>query len=221
MRRSPELVLVHGLWHQPEHFSRCARVLRERGYVVRVPRLHRGSLAADVAAVQDVVDRCADSPVLIGHSYGGAVIGQVSGAAAMLFVTAFVLEAGECCAEVADPPACLPAIVSNPDGSTSLDPSLVDEFFYADCSPEDVARAAELLVSQARGHGRGLVVTEAWRAVPTRYVVCSQDRAIDVGVQRRLAARCDSVGEWRASHSPFVSMPEALADELEVLLAEV
>lgn len=217
MRRAPEVVLVHGMWHRPAHLDVLRSALASEGYVVRVPALHRGSLARDVAAVQAAVDACAEAPVLVAHSYGGAVAGHVTGVRAMLLVTAFVLEVGESCASVAGPPPCRPAIVSNPDGSTALDPGLAPEYFYADCPPEEVERAVALLVPQARGTGRAEAVACTWRDVPTRYVVCEQDRAIDPEVQRRLAARCSSSVSIATSHSPFLSRPSVLVEQVGVL----
>lgn len=217
MRGSPEVVLVHGLWHQPAHFDRLRSALESSGRAVRVPRLHRGSLDGDVAAVQAAVDACAAPPVLVAHSYGGAVAGQVSGASAMLFVTGFALEVGESCAQVAGPPPCRPAIVVAPDGTTSLDPALAPEYFFADADPGEVERAVRLLVPQARGHWRAPAQVCTWREVPTRYVVCEQDRAVDVGVQRRMAARCSSSVSVAASHSPFLTRPELIAAEVGAL----
>lgn len=217
MRRPRVVVLVHGMWHQPAHFDAFRTALERAGHVVWVPLLHRGSLAEDVAAVQEAIEHCSEPPVLVGHSYGGAVIGHTTGARAMLFVTGFVLEVGESCATVAGPPPCMPAIVSNPDGSTSLDPDLAPEYFYADCAPEDVERAVAQLVRQGRGHGRTPAWASTWREVPTRYVVCEQDRAIEVEVQWRMAARCTTQVPMPTSHSPFVSQPEALAAEVSAL----
>ncbi len=218
MRHAGEVVLVHGMWHQPAHFDAFRTVLESAGYAVRAPRLHRGSLSKDAAAVQEAIEACAEPPVLVAHSYGGAVVGHTTGARAMLFVTAFVLEVGESCAGVAGPPPCRPAIVSNPDGGTSLDPALAPEYFFADCAPAEVERAVALLVPQGRGHGRTPASASTWRELPTRYVVCEQDRAIDVDVQRRLAARCTSQVSMRSSHSPFLSQPQALAAQLSTLV---
>lgn len=63
-----EMVLVHGLWHQPAHFDPLTSVLRRRGFTVHTPRLHRGSLRADTRAVQSIVDRCEAPPVVVGNT---------------------------------------------------------------------------------------------------------------------------------------------------------
>lgn len=77
----PVVILVHGLYHQPTHLDSLANLLREWGCTVHVPHLHRGSLADDTAAVQQVVDRCDGAPIALGHSYGGAVNTGLTGIA--------------------------------------------------------------------------------------------------------------------------------------------
>ncbi|NEE07655.1 alpha/beta fold hydrolase, partial [Streptomyces sp. SID7499] len=86
----PAVVLVHGLYHRPEHFGRVAEPMRTAGIEVVVPELHRGSLSADTAAVQAAVDSLAEPPLVLGHSYGGSVITGVRGAGQLVYLTAFV-----------------------------------------------------------------------------------------------------------------------------------
>ena len=74
MSPRPEVILVHGLWHQPAQFDRLTAVLRAHGIGVHVPRLHRGSLTNDTAAVQKVVDALPVARIVLGHSYGDSVI---------------------------------------------------------------------------------------------------------------------------------------------------
>jgi len=85
-----EVVLVHGLWHQPAHFDRLADDLRGQGVLVHVPRLHRGS-----AAVQETVDGCRTAPVVVGHSYRGSVITGLERVGHLLYVAAFVPASAE------------------------------------------------------------------------------------------------------------------------------
>ena len=102
-----DVVLVHGLFHQPAHMDALAEALRQRGARVVVPRLHRGSLEADVRAVQAAADLCETPPILAGHSYGGAVIADVDRACSYVFFAAFAPVAGESCAELGGPDARL------------------------------------------------------------------------------------------------------------------
>jgi hypothetical protein len=89
------VVLVHGLYHRPEHFALVAARLRTAGAEVVVPELHRGSLTADTAAVQAVVDLLPEPPIMLGHSYGGSVITGVRGAGHLVYLAAFVPDVGE------------------------------------------------------------------------------------------------------------------------------
>lgn len=207
-----DVVLVHGLFHQPAHMNALCEALRRRGLRVSVPRLHRGTFEGDVSAVQDVVDQCETPPVLVGHSYGGAVIGDVLGGRSSVFVAAFVPEAGESCAELGGPDALVNAWVRpHPSGGSCIPAEFATELFYADCAPEDAARATELLVPQAGGHGRGVVRRATWQDVPSHYIVCDDDRAVSPSLQRRMAERCTSSQHLAAGHSPYISRPDLLA----------
>lgn len=209
----PEVVLVHGLFHQPAHMDALRTALERRGARVSVPRLHRGSFEQDVRAVQRAVDRCPSAPVLVGHSYGGAVIADVLGGRSFVFVAAFVPETGESCAELGGPDALVNSWVRpHPSGGSCIPDEYASELFYADCTEEDAERATALLVPQASGHGRGVVRRATWRHAPSHYVVCDDDRAVSPTLQRRMAARCSSSRHLTASHSAYISQPDLLAE---------
>ncbi|MEW2069329.1 alpha/beta hydrolase [Streptomyces sp. NPDC007346] len=217
-------VLVHGLYHRPEHFAPVADGLRAKGIDVVVPELHRGSLAADTAAVQAAVDASREPPLLLGHSYGGSVITGVRGACRLVYLAAFVPDVGESAAALGGASARLrEAIVpaAGPEGTTVLHPGLAAEVLYGDCSEPLAARAVGLLRPQAPGCGRGIPAHHSWKRTPSTYVVCAGDRAIDPVLQRRLAARCTEVREWRTGHAPFVSRPALLVDLVSELIAGV
>ncbi|WP_394816202.1 alpha/beta hydrolase [Streptomyces mooreae] len=205
----PSAVLVHGLYHQPEHFIQVAEGLRAAGVDVVAPELHRGSLAADTAAVQAAVDRLAEPPLVLGHSYGGSVITGLRGVGRLVYLAAFVPDAGESAAGLGGASSQLKsAIVPQHDGSTCLDPSRAVGALYADCPEHLAAWAVGLLRAQATGCGRGVPERQSWRHAPSSYIVCTKDRAIDPELQQVMAARCDSVREWQTGHSPFVGRPE-------------
>jgi hypothetical protein len=106
---------VHGLWHQPAHFDRLAEDLRRLGANVHAPRLHRGSLGADTAVVQETVDGCLVPPVVLGHSYGGSVITGLERVRHLMYVAAFVPAAGESGAILGGPSA----LVNDAIGTTT------------------------------------------------------------------------------------------------------
>jgi pimeloyl-ACP methyl ester carboxylesterase len=208
----PEVVLVHGLYHQPQHMQPLRTALEERGAIVHVPRLHRGSLSADTRAVQRVVDACRNEPVLVAHSYGGAVAAGVQGAASFVFMAAFVPRVGESCAQLGGVDAPVNAVVRpHPAGGTFIPAEAAAELFFADCEPQSTQRAVDLLVPQASGHGRGIVHAASWERAVSHYIVCSDDRAMSPALQLRMAMRCSSHELLGASHSPYISRPRHVA----------
>ncbi|MFD7162943.1 alpha/beta hydrolase [Streptomyces violascens] len=214
------VVLVHGLYHCPEHFAVVAERLRTAGAEVAVPELHRGSLPADTAAVQAAVDSLQEPPVVLGHSYGGSVITGVRGAGHLVYLAAFVLDAGESAVGLRGAsPQLQDAISSEPDGSTRLHPDRAVDTLYSDCPEPLTAWAVGLLRAQAPGCGRGVPGHHSWKRTPSTYVVCAQDRAINPDLQRKMALRCTDVREWQTGHSPFVEQPDLVVEVLKGLLA--
>lgn len=116
-----DVVLLHGLYHQPAHMQPLVSELEKRDVNVHVPTLHRGSLAADIAAAQRAVDASQRGTIVVGHSYGGAVAGGVEGAVALVFIAAFVLDIGESCATLSGPQAPVNAWAQpHPSGGTFI-----------------------------------------------------------------------------------------------------
>nr|MDT0516202.1 alpha/beta hydrolase [Streptomyces sp. DSM 41633] len=214
------VVLVHGLYHRPEHFAELAERLRTAGMEVVVPELHRGSLSADTAAVQAAIEVLPEPPIVLGHSYGGSVITGVRGAGHLVYLAAFVPDVGESAAGLGGAsPQLRDAIVPEPDGSTSLHPGRAIDTLFGDGPEPLAARAVGLLRTQAPGCGRGIPERHSWKDTPSTYVVCARDRAIDPGLQRRMASRCTDVREWQTGHSPFVGRPDLIVELVLELLA--
>lgn len=133
------VVLVHGLYHRPEHFALVTERLRSAGIEVVVPTFHRGSLPADTVAVQAVIDSLPEPPIVLGHSYGGSVITGLRGVGHLVYLAAFVPDAGESAAGLGGAsPQLQDAIKPEPDGSTSLHPDRAADTLYGD-SPEPLA----------------------------------------------------------------------------------
>ena len=214
------VVLVHGLYHRPEHFAVVAERLRTAGTEVVVPELHRGSLPADTAAVQAAVDALQEPPIVLGHSYGGSVITGVRGAEHLVYLAAFVPDAGESAAGLGGAsPQLQEAIAPEPDGWTSLHSDRAVGTLYGDCPETLAAWAVGLLRAQAPGCGRGVPGHQSWKHTPSTYIVCARDRAIDPVLQRKMASRCTYVREWQTGHSPFVGRPDLIVELLQELLA--
>ncbi len=210
--RRAEVVLVHGLWHQPEHFGPFAEALRKLGATVHIPRLHRGSLAADTAVVQDEVDACAKMPIVVGHSYGGSVITGLERVRHLVYVAAFVPAAGESGALLGGAGALVnDAVRQNDDETTSIKPERAAGVLYGGCTEAESIWATELLVPQRAGHGRGMPSRIGWESIESTYILCEKDKALDPRVQARMALRCTSTLRVPYSHSPFISHAAQLA----------
>ncbi len=222
------LVLVHGAFHGPWCFDPLLAPLRERGIAVTTPELPLSSLAEDVAAVRRELDRLAAEPpdrnpgpvVLLGHSYGGAVVTAVGTHPAverLVLLCALAPDDGE-------PPnggpveiseRFLTALRGRPDGSLEVDAARAAELFYPDAAPDAAAAAVRRLRPGNTGRPGERIERAAWRVRPTEYVVCADDPIILPVSQRGLAARTGAkVHEIPGDHSPFLARPEALAELL-------
>ncbi|QGK70613.1 alpha/beta fold hydrolase [Allosaccharopolyspora coralli] len=213
------VVLVHGLWSEPRHFDLVAEDLRAEGVEVAVPELHRGSLEADTAVVQAEVDAMGPPPIVVGHSYGGSVITGLTGAAHLVYLAAYAPDEGESAASLGSSEELAAAITRVDRGVTALDPAKAVAALYQDCPPDLVQRAVDLLRPQVMACPKGSPVRQAWREVPSTYVVCDQDRTVDPDLQRRMAQRCDTELTWPSGHCPFLSRPDLVLELIEELSA--
>lgn len=231
------VLLVHGAWHDARCFDRVVAALDERGVpAVAIDRPGHGAsteplgdLATDAEAARRAIAAIDGPVVLVGHSYGGAVISEAGDApnvAHLVYLCALVLDTGESCGTAGANDGIREAVgggsdLGTPgaiqlhdDGTMTVDAAIAPEAFYADCDPDTVAAAVAQLQPQAAATLAATATRAAWRTTPSTYVVCSEDRAIAPSLQRFLARRCTHTIELPASHSPFLSMPERLADEL-------
>ncbi|MCC0096951.1 alpha/beta hydrolase [Streptomyces flavotricini] len=164
-----------------------------------------------------------DGPVLlVGHSYGGAVIPEAGGlpnATGLVYVAAFAPDAGESPGGISreQPPAALENIAPDSDGCLWIRPEKFRESFAQDLSTEEglvtaVTRKAPL--ASAFGDP---VTAPAWRVKPRWYQVSAQDRMVHPDDERRMAARMDprKTVELDASHASLASQPRAVADLIE------
>jgi pimeloyl-ACP methyl ester carboxylesterase len=217
-----EIVLVHGAWHGPWCWERVIPDLEAKGHVVRAPELHRGSLKADVAAVQAEIDALGDQVVVCGHSYGGMVISGLrsDGIRTLVYMTAVVPEPGQSAMDVSDmgpAPEIRSMIVFGEDGTCTLQGSDVAALFYADCTVGvQTAAIARLQLQTASCLAESNSVA-AWHNVHSVYIRCTEDRALDPELQHVLADRIGNRQDWQGSHSPFFSQPGRVVNLLSRL----
>ena len=228
-------VLVHGSWHGSWVWDRVAPMLADPGHDVATPDLPgRGgdprdpasvTLADHVDAVVEVLETSGRPAILVGHSFGGFVISHVAERVPervelLVYVAAFLLRHGETVLGVATsvPPSVPHLDVGEEEGLIVVRPEAAPLVFYDDCSPEDARWATALLVPEALGPRRtpAALTEERFGSVPRVYVETTNDRALTVSLQRRMhsALPCREVVAIASGHSPFLSMPETLAERL-------
>jgi pimeloyl-ACP methyl ester carboxylesterase len=213
------VVLVHGGFVDGSGWQGVYDHLTADGYRVSVVQNPTLSLAGDVAATHLLLDGLDGPAVLVGHSYGGAVIteaGNHPNVAALAYITAFAPEKGESVNSlIADPPpgAPVPPILPPRDGFLFLDRDKFAASFAGDVAPTLAAFMADSQVPWGVDALGGAITEPAWRARPSWYLVAADDRMIPPPAQRAMAERAGSiVTESPGSHAIYVSNPAAVAD---------
>ena len=234
---TPVVVLVHGAFHGAWCWAALQAELDRRGVPsIAVDRPGhgastepKGDLHADADALAAVVAKLDRPVVLVGHSYGGAVISQADTAPYakhLVYLTAMVLDEGESATGVS---ATLPAVEGpaarlfrrRDDGMLEARPELAPVAFYHRCPPEAAAAAVARLEPQRAATMKQAAPRGRWREVPSTYVLCRDDQAIHPAAQAIMAGRCGATVELDADHSPFVAIPDQVADILAGIVAEV
>jgi pimeloyl-ACP methyl ester carboxylesterase len=223
----PTVVLVHGGFVDGSGWQPVYRMLRDDGYAVGVVQQPTLSLDGDVAATTLIIDAQNGPVVLVGHSYGGAVIteaGNDPNVAALVYIAAFAPDAGESVNSlIANPPpdAPVPPILPPREGFLLLDRDKFHASFAADV-PGDVAEfMADSQVPWGVDALGGTITEPAWRTKPTWYLLTTEDRMIPPPAQRMMAERAGATEvEVPASHSVFLSHPEAVAGLIRTALKE-
>jgi pimeloyl-ACP methyl ester carboxylesterase len=212
------IVLVHGGFVDGSGWQGVYDQLTADGYRVAVVQNPTLSLAGDVAATHQILDGLDGPVVLVGHSYGGAVIteaGNHSSVTALVYITAFAPDKGESVSSlIADPPpgAPVPPILPPRDGFLFLDRDKFAASFAADVSEAQAAFMADSQVPWGVDALGGAVSEPAWRTRPSWYLVATDDRMIPPPAQRAMSERAGStVTETPGSHAIYVSNPAAVA----------
>ena len=214
------VVLVHGAFADGSGWEPVANILRKDGYTVSVVQHPETSYAEDVKFTKALIDRQSGPVVLVGHSYGGAVITEAGNdpkVAALVYIAALALDAGESSATIqkALPPAGT-GIKPTDDGYFYIDPAVFAADFAADVPADKAAFMAVsqvLLSAEAFTHA---VTTPAWRSKPSWYMVATADRSINPDQQRMMAKRMKAKTiEVKSSHVAYISHPRESARLIE------
>jgi pimeloyl-ACP methyl ester carboxylesterase len=213
------IVLVHGAWGDVSGWEGVYKILKAKGYHVDVVSNSDLSLVEDANAVKAVLARQTGPVILVGHSYGGAVIteaGDTSNVAALVYVAAFAPDAGESLASLGKQAPPNPGILAPVDGLIWYDMSK----FYQDFCPDLPAAQADFMAHSQTPCGIAAfttpLTTAAWKTRPSWYIVSSQDRMIPPDAERFMAKRAGATtSEIQASHVAFISHPKEIAAVIE------
>lgn len=229
-------VLVHGAYHGAWCWFKVTAELEARGHTVATFDLPghgvdttpvRGvTFDGYVNSVLDVVDGIDGPIVLVGHSMSGMIITQVAerrpdAIDALVYLTAYLPADGESMMDQRVEGSLISRnfTVDEERGVGIVSRGALQELFYADCSPSDLALATSLVRPEPfEPLSRAVSITEErFGSVPRTFVVCEHDRTISPTHQRTMIEErgCDEVMALEASHSPFLSIPEELAATLE------
>lgn len=216
------VVLVHGGFVDGAGWEGVYRILKKHGYNVSIVQNPTLSLEGDVAATKLIL-AAQDAPaILVGHSYGGAVITEAGNdpkVARLVYIAAFAPDEGESVNTlIKDPPpgAPVPPILPPRDGYLFLDKEKFAASFAADVETVQAAFMADSQVPWGVDALGGTIRQPAWRTKPSWYLVAADDKMIPPPAQRFMAKRAGStVVEAKGSHAIYVSKPEAVAQVIE------
>jgi acetyl esterase/lipase/pimeloyl-ACP methyl ester carboxylesterase len=217
------IVIVHGAFADASGWEAVYKILTRDGFHVTMVQNPLTSLADDVAATTRALDKQDGPTVLVAHSWGGTVITQAGispKVASLVYVAAFVPQAGESTAALGQTAPALPKngiLPPDSQGICYFDKALFRECFAAE---QTVEKAAFMYDSQQPIVGSCFIapVTEtAWKSKPTYAIVATEDKAINPDLERAMYKRANAVvTELKGSHTIFMSQPEAVAKVIEI-----
>jgi pimeloyl-ACP methyl ester carboxylesterase len=228
----PTVVLVHGAWADSSSWDGVIDRLRRAGYPVVAAADPLQGLDQDSAVVASLLRSITGPIVLVGHSYGGAVITNAAAGnanvKALVYIAAFAPDEGESVGDllfrpVAHPIPGLPLIsypVQNANGTTDtdsiIDPAQFRQVFAGDVNPTLAADMAATQRPAASGAVTESSPQAAWHTIPSWYLVAKQDHALAPDLERYMAARAHAhTVEADGSHSVMVSHPNTVAHLIE------
>jgi pimeloyl-ACP methyl ester carboxylesterase len=220
--RVKNVVLVHGGFVDGSGWQGVYAALKKDGYLVSIVQNPTISLADDVAVTKRILATQNGPVILVGHSYGGAVITEAGNdpkVVGLVYIAAFAPDKGESVSALIKDPlpgAPVPPILAPQDGYLFLDKAKFAASFAADVSPDAAAFMADSQVPWGVEALGGTISEPAWKTKPSWYLVSTQDKMIPPDAQRAMSNRAGAtVIEVQGSHAVYVSQPQAVASIIE------
>ena len=223
------IVLVHGAFADGSSWNKVIPLLEAEGFTVTAVQNPLKSLSEDVATTKRVLDAQKGDVVLVGHSYGGAVITEAaagnSKVKALVYVAAFAPDAGETLGALGERFPAAPlgtAVVPDSAGFLFIDRAKVADVFANDLPKEEAALLAATQKPLAAAIFGEPLKAAAWKSIPSWYVVSTQDKAINPDLERFMAKRMNAkTKELKASHVSFISNAPEIAKVIESAAASI
>jgi len=216
------IVLVHGGFVDGSGWEGVYKTLKRNGYTVAIVQNPTISLADDVAVTKRTIANQDGPVILVGHSYGGAVITEAGNdpkVAGLVYVAAFALDKSESVSSlIKDPPpgAPVPPILPPQDGFLLLDSAKFPASFAADVEPETASFMADSQVPWGLDALNGTISEPAWKTKPSWYLLTTEDKMIPPDAQRAMSKRAGAtLVEVEGGHAVYVSQPQAVAALIE------
>ncbi|WP_120967356.1 alpha/beta hydrolase [Comamonas sp. lk] len=215
----PTVILVHGFWGGAAHWGKVILELKRLGYEdIRAVENPLTSLADDAERTRKMIAQVSGPVVLVGHSYGGAVIseaGNLPNVAALVFIAAFAPDAGESPGAITQQhlPIAAPNLVPDSDGYLWLKVDKFHESFCQDLTTDEAFVMAACQKAPLASTFGDTVSDPAWKHKPSWYQISSQDRMISPENQTRMSSRLNArkVVTLDASHASLASHPAEVA----------
>jgi pimeloyl-ACP methyl ester carboxylesterase len=218
-----DILLVHGAFADGSSWSKVIEDLQEDGYTVTAVQLNEQSLAEDAALVRHAVSTIPRPVVVVGHSYGGAVISAATSGAlnviGLVYVAAFAPDEGESIGQLAATFPPTPAFMHlsiDDQANAVIDPSAFVSFFAPDVSKRTAKALATVQHPVALSLLGTLAPVPGWKTIRTYYQVSTEDQVIDPKLERFFAKRMGAYTiELTSSHVSLLSHPKAISALIE------
>ena len=213
MSDKPTIVLVHGFWGGAAHWSKVIIELSRKGYTkLRAVELPLTSLADDAERTRKMVAQQSGPVLLVGHSYGGAVIseaGDMPNVVGLVFIAAFAPDAGESPGSISQaiPPAAIANIAPDSDGYLWMKDDKFHASFCQDLTQDEALVMAVTQKAPLASTFGDKVTAPAWKKKPYWYQISSEDRMINPKNQKKMSARMNprKIITLTASHASLAS----------------
>jgi pimeloyl-ACP methyl ester carboxylesterase len=220
MSKNVNIMLVHGAWADGSCWSKVILLLEGKGYKVTAAQIPLLSLEDDIEVTRRLLSEQPTPTVLVGHSYGGAVITGAATATpqvkALVYITAFGLDEGESLESLANqgpPSPGSAAIQPDAHGFLWINREKFHISFAGDVTADEAAVMAAVQKPLGLAAFSGKEAAPAWKTLPSWYLVCTNDQMIPPPAQEFLAKRMNAtIRSVPSSHCPFMSHPQEVAD---------